>query len=141
MLYIDTSGIVKLYIKEKDSRKTINKIRENDKPIPLTPIHDLEFTNAINLKLFRKELREDEAEMLFDRFSEHEKKGVFHRPQINWPDAMTHAVTLSKRYTPALGSRSLDLMHVALALTIGADRFLTFDRKQSKLASAAGLKT
>ena len=33
-----------------------------------------------------------------------------------------------------------DLLHVALALTLGATEFLTFDARQATLAKAAGLK-
>jgi hypothetical protein len=34
----------------------------------------------------------------------------------------------------------LDILHVALALSIVADRFLTFDDRQTKLAALVGLK-
>jgi hypothetical protein len=32
------------------------------------------------------------------------------------------------------------MIHVASALAMGADRFFTFDAKQSQLASAAGMQ-
>jgi hypothetical protein len=36
--------------------------------------------------------------------------------------------------------RSLDILHVAIALELGATLFLTFDHAQKRLAQAAGLK-
>jgi hypothetical protein len=36
--------------------------------------------------------------------------------------------------------RSFDLLHVGLAVTLGATDFLTFDARQATLAKAAGLK-
>ncbi len=51
------------------------------------------------------------------------------------------AAELSERYTPKLGTRSLDVLHVACALELGLGRFLTFDVRQQQLAMAAGLKT
>jgi predicted nucleic acid-binding protein len=36
--------------------------------------------------------------------------------------------------------RSLDLLHVALALELGTSEFLTFDDRQRQAASAEGFK-
>ena len=140
MVYVDTSVIVTLYVKEEYSRKAADWIRNNDESIPLTPFHELEFSNAVNLKLFRKELTETEAELIFSRLIEHQQRGVFYQPLINWPEIMPRSIALSKRNTPVLGSRSLDIVHVALALSIRANRFLTFDERQSRLAAAVGLQ-
>ncbi|MBW2544091.1 MAG: type II toxin-antitoxin system VapC family toxin [Deltaproteobacteria bacterium] len=140
MLYVDTSIIVKLYVKEEHSLDASNRIIENNEAIPLTGLHDLEFTNAINLKLFRKEITEDEANCIISRFHEHESKGVYYRPQLSWAEAFRYAVDLSGNHTGNTGSRSLDILHVASALSIKADRFFTIDTRQSKLASLAGLK-
>ena len=140
MLYVDTSIIVKLYVKEKYSLDASNRIIENNEAIPLTGLHDLEFTNAINLKLFRKEITEDEAGCIISKFHEHESKGVYYRPQLSWAETFRYAVDLSGSHTGNTGSRSLDILHVASALSIKADRFFTIDARQSKLASLAGLK-
>ena len=140
MLYVDTSIIVKLYIKEECSLDASNRIIENNEAIPLTGFHDLEFTNAINLKHFRGEITEDEAGYIMSKFYEHESKGIYYRPQLSWAETFRYASNLSGNHTKNTGSRSLDILHVALALSIKADKFLTFDTRQSKLASLAGLK-
>ena len=140
MLYIDTSIIVKLYFKEEHSLKVSNWIKTNNEAIPLTSLHELEFTNAVHLKRFRDEITEDEIGLIFSRFADHNKKGVFYRPPIDWPDIYQYALDLSKRHTGKIGSSSLDILHVASALSIKADRFLTLDVRQVKLASLAGLK-
>ena len=36
-------------------------------------------------------------------------------------------------------SGTLDILHIAAALILRADTFLTFDKRQAKLAAAAGL--
>jgi len=54
-------------------------------------------------------------------------------------DVHSRAEELSKRQTAAGGHRSLDVLHVATALHLEAEEFLTFDANQRKLASAAGL--
>jgi len=58
----------------------------------------------------------------------------------DWPDVHRLAETISKRHTIAGGHRSLDILHVATALHLGAPEFLTFDASQRKLATAEKLK-
>ena len=140
MLYVDTSVIVKLYIKEEHSLDVSNWLKENNEAIPLTIFHELEFSNAINLKEFRTEITTDEIRHIMARFAGHESKGVYYRPQISWTDTFRYAVDLSKKHTSKTGSRTLDILHVASALSIKADRFLTFDERQSKLASLSGIR-
>jgi predicted nucleic acid-binding protein len=57
----------------------------------------------------------------------------------DWPDVHRLAETLSKRHTIAGGHRSLDVLHVATAVHLGAGEFLTFDSNQRKLALAEKL--
>ena len=58
----------------------------------------------------------------------------------DWPDVHRLAETISKRHTMTGGHRSLDVLHVATALHLGAREFLTFDTSQRKLAAAEKLK-
>ncbi|MDY6973354.1 MAG: type II toxin-antitoxin system VapC family toxin [Thermodesulfobacteriota bacterium] len=140
MLYVDTSVIVKLYFKEEYSLSVSNWLKENNEAIPFTTFHELEFNNAVNLKEFRAEITADEIRLIMARFAEHEGKGVFYRPQISWNDTFRYAVDLSNKHTNKTGSRALDILHVASALSIRADRFLTFDERQSTLAALSGMR-
>jgi predicted nucleic acid-binding protein len=47
---------------------------------------------------------------------------------------------LSQTYSPTLGTRTLDVLHVACALELRMRHFLTFDHKQKQLAEAVGLR-
>jgi predicted nucleic acid-binding protein len=100
----------------------------------------LEFINAINLKQFRTEITPAEISFIMSRFEEHETDGIYYRPQLDWSAIFSHAVDLSKKHSADIGSRSLDILHVASALSIKADRFLTLDDRQTRLADLAGLK-
>ena len=139
MLYVDTSVIVKLYVNEPFSQDVSTWIRSNNEAIPLTLFHDLEFNNAIQLKRFRSEISPEQAILIDSKREEHEKKGVYYRPPMNWADAFQCAIDLSRKHTVAIGSRSLDIIHISSALTMKADRFLTFDERQMQLADLAGL--
>jgi predicted nucleic acid-binding protein len=139
MLYVDTSVIVKLYVKEKHSLDASNWLKENNEAIPLTVFHELEFNNAINLKEFRGEITRDKTRLITARFADHESKGIYYRPQISWTDTFKYAVDLSRKHSRKTGSRALDILHVASALSMKADRFLTLDERQSRLVSLAGI--
>ena len=140
MVYVDTSVIVKLYIKEELSREASNWIKNNNEAVPLTRFHELEFTNAVQLKRFRSEATEDEAIVITTRLKEHENKGVFYHPQLDWSEIFNYAIDLSEKHTALTGARSLDILHIAAALSIKADKFLTADGRQSEVAKLAGLK-
>lgn len=70
----------------------------------------------------------------------HIEQGVFRTVEMPATVYET-AHTLSRRHTAKLGARTLDILHVAMALELGAPAFYTFDRRQSRLAQAEGLVT
>ncbi len=49
-------------------------------------------------------------------------------------------IQLTQQYATRVGLRTLDTLHIASALELGAERFWTFDERQAKLARAVGLK-
>lgn len=139
MIYIDTSVIVKLYFREARSKATGDWLKQNNEAIPITFLHELELTNAVQLKRFRNEIRDDIASRVMARFNNHEHIGIYFRPTVAWPSVLHAAITLSKTHSADIGSRSLDILHVATAMTMGATRFITFDHRQSTLATREGL--
>ena len=57
-----------------------------------------------------------------------------------WRRALDTAADLSRRHTPLLGTRSLDVLHVASALTLGMTGLVTYDDRQAKLVRAVKLR-
>ena len=139
MLYLDTSAIVKLYVKEKYSRDLARWLTRNNEAIPLTNFHELEFTNAVNLKRYRGEISNEDAQHIILRFNTHTGKGIFYSHSLDWVEVFKLAIELSDKFTPVIGSRSLDIMHVASALSLEPSNFITFDERQEKIASQSGL--
>jgi predicted nucleic acid-binding protein len=70
----------------------------------------------------------------------HVQSGRYTLPVVPWQVVFQRAHHLSRKHARKLLVRSLDLLHVALALEIGATVFLTFDDRQRQTASAEGLK-
>lgn len=62
------------------------------------------------------------------------------RRRSSGPGWSVPTLRLSALHTEELGVRSVDILHVAAALVLGLEVFLTFDTRQRALARLAGLK-
>jgi predicted nucleic acid-binding protein len=137
-VYADTSFLVSLYVLDTNSALAAARMRRVALPILNTPFGELELTNAISLRVFRRELNLAEARAAYTLFQRDVEGGVVQIRSI--PNAaFERAKQIARRGTPRLGTRSLDVLHVALALLCKAQAFYTFDERQAKLAAAEGL--
>ena len=107
-------------------------------PILITAFGEVELCNALQLRVFRQTLSQQEAQVANLIFERDILQGAFALQPFS-PPVLELAKRLARKHTATLGIRSLDLMHIASALTIGATAFLSFDNNQRKLAHAAGL--
>jgi hypothetical protein len=99
-----------------------------------------EVVNAICRSAFLGQIDEKGlAEALAD-FSADFDAGHLRQADILWRSALNRSAELSREHTPKLGTRSLDVLHVACALELKVRYFLTFDVRQQELATAAGLR-
>ena len=67
--------------------------------------------------------------------------GVLQTADPSQSNVLLETERLSVCYSERLGTRSLDILHVAMAIVLGSKRFFSFDQRQLKLAKAAGLET
>jgi hypothetical protein len=67
-------------------------------------------------------------------------EGRLQQADILWRSALNRAGELSRKFTPKLGARSIDVLHIACAMELKLRRFLTFDERQQQLAPLVGLK-
>jgi predicted nucleic acid-binding protein len=138
MLYLDTSALLKLYIREQGSEAVQAHIVSQDLPLPIWEIQEAELVNALRLKAFWKEITPAQAETQIDLFQTRRKKGFYTFPEIDRTALMKRFLSLSAE-TPRLDCRTMDIFHVACALEISATLFLSFDQRQNALATHAGL--
>ena len=104
----------------------------------VTSLGVLEQLNAIQLRLFRKEVRLSEARAANAAFRVDMNNGVFAIRAMT-EEVFIQARRLALRWTARLGTRSLDIIHVAAAIALRADALQTFDDRQKRLARAAGV--
>lgn len=109
-------------------------------PVWISQLGELEVRNTFQLAVFRGEI--DTASALHKKqlFAEDLAKGIFLIHAIPATHLYPKAIELAERHSATLGTRSLDLMHVAAALILKADLFLSFDERQRKAAKLEGLR-
>jgi uncharacterized protein len=138
--YLDTSSLVALYYPEAKTGRLETHLRRRPSPLPLTWLHDLEFTNSLQLKVFRGEGTEAAVAATLAAIRADVEAGVFFRAQVAWAQVFEGALGLSAAYSRRLGTRTLDLLHVATACLLEAKEFITSDQRQTELAEREGLK-
>jgi predicted nucleic acid-binding protein len=138
--YADTSFLAAVYSPEPGSMKALHLMQRLRDPLPFTPFHRHELRNGIRLRVFRKEITLEQRMEAFREIDSDLADHVLAHTPIPWTETFRQAETLAAAHTEALGVRSFDLLHVGLALALGATEFLTFDARQATLAKAAGLK-
>ncbi len=137
MTYLDTGCFVKLYYPEPDSAKVIALIQ--GKALCHTPLHELEFMNALQLKVFLKNATAAQVTAARALVESDLKSGVLVSPSGEWKDIFAEAVKLAEHHTGTIGCRSLDILHCAAAKVLVASEFISTDARQKKLAVAMGL--
>ena len=136
--YADTGFLISLYGEDDNSAAATALVKA--KPVfILTPLGEAEFTNAVELRVFRKQWTRPEARAVRDQFLRHQGAGIFQMEPLG-PEIWQSALTLSRRHSAKLGVRTLDVLHVAAVLALKPDAFYTFDERQRKLASAERLR-
>jgi predicted nucleic acid-binding protein len=147
--YADSSFIVRLVIGEVDSPQVVAEYRRLRSPkLFFVALHALEVRNAILQRVFhqrrsvssgeRKHVaRERDAALA--RLDQLVARRALLDVTLDMDAALTRAASLSTAHTERLGARAIDLLHVASALTLECDLFLTTDTRQACLARAEGM--
>jgi predicted nucleic acid-binding protein len=136
--YLDPSFIVSLYSPDANSEPAARTMRTPAECF-LIVFGELEVINAMGLRVFRKEISALQAQSSLVEFEKDLREGVFHLRGLS-ASLFDRARQLSQQTTAKLGIRTADLLHVAAALELEADRLYTFDLHQRKLAQFLRLK-
>ena len=139
MTYADTSFLVSLYLCDANTERAVKLAESMDASYPMTPFLRLELRNAVRLAAFRKMIAPRQAAAILGDIDDDRRGGFLADTAVAWTELLDQAEALSSRHTVKTGVRALDIVHVATAVTLRADRFLTFDTRQGKLAGQAGL--
>lgn len=112
----------------------------HDLQVWITPLHRAEYAHVIAQQIFERRISAIEASRADEGFEEDRRAGLWLEAPI--PEAAFDlAIELTRRHVMRLGCRTLDTLHVACALELGAKKFWTFDQRQERLAKAVGISS
>jgi predicted nucleic acid-binding protein len=139
-VYADASALLKLYLHEPESRAMSAWCARMQGPLAVTLFGRVEIVNGIGLALARKLVPESVHRAALAALDDDFARGRLISADVSWRSALRLAEELSRDRTPVLACRTLDILHVASALTLKCRYFVTFDSRQRKLAEMAGLR-
>ncbi len=148
-VYADTSFLVKLLTHESGTEAAVAEYRRLGRP-PLffLPLHGLEVTNAIRQRAFHRRHTDSaierssirrEREAALALLEKYFSRRAFIDATVDMEVVIARARQLSEKHTERIGCRGFDLLHVAAAVELGCNTFLTTDRVQGKAVEAEGL--
>jgi predicted nucleic acid-binding protein len=138
-IYVDTSFVISLYSPDANSIAAAQIIQASKSIHLVSTFTELEGVNALELRVFRKEISPAQAKSSLRDFEKDLSQGVFQLIRLP-EDAFQRAQQISRRMTARLRTRTADLLHVAAALELKVDYFYSFDRQQRKFAQTLQLK-
>ena len=142
----DTSFLCAIYRQQDNSAAAAVLFQALREPLPVSALLLYEFRQSTRLQMWlhgqnpRKGFPQPEGQQALADLEADLTSGVVTVFPVDWTEVHRVAERLSAAHTPAEGHRALDVLHVATALVLKAEVFLTFDANQRKLATAEGLK-
>ncbi len=144
--YPDTSVLCASYREQENSTRADTWLRELPGPLPVSSLLLLEFRQSIRfqMRLFGKDrskgFSKTEGTAMLRAIQSDLSAGVLEMVAPDWADVHRIAEELSGKHTESGGHRFADILHVATALHLGVETFLTFDANQKRLAEAEGMR-
>ncbi len=136
--YLDTSVMLSLHLRDVHFAAAAALMR-SARGVVWTPWQKLEFGNAIRALVARGLLTLADVRGVENSMRASVSAGDIVPCPLPAYRLWQEAEKLSRAHTPAIGVRTLDLLHVAAASSVRATHFYTFDQRQHTLARAAGL--
>ena len=145
-VYPDSSFLCSIYRQQTHTDEALAYRRTLEEPLPYTSLLEFEFLQALRLQVFlhasdtKKGFTQPEADQTAALWQGDIAAGLVLQVSYDAEAVNKLARVYSDLHTVRGGHRSLDLLHVATAVHLGARKFLTFDARQRALATNVGLK-
>ena len=145
-IYPDTSFLCSLYRKQVSSTLAVEYQSQLATPLPVSSLLLLEFRQSIrfHIRLFGKDRTKGfpkaEGMAMLRAIQSDLTNNVLQMVAPDWADVHRIAEELSAKHTEPGGHRLVDILHIATALHLGSETFLTFDSNQKLLAESEGME-
>jgi predicted nucleic acid-binding protein len=137
--YADSSFLVSLYRKDQNQPAANRFMANRSVTVGFSPLNRIELRNALRNLAARGEITEQERRGAFRQMDDDLDSGLLMHIAVNWTETLRRADELREHHATREGQRTIDLLHVAIALEAPVTTFLSFDRRQRRMAAAAGL--
>jgi predicted nucleic acid-binding protein len=144
--YPDASFLCSLYRLQRNSYEAVTYHKSMPSRLCVSSLLLLEFRQSIRfqMRLFALDrstgFAKTEGVAMLRALQSDLSQGVFEMTAPDWADVHRIADMLSEKHTEENGHRMTDILHVATAIHLGSEVFLTFDANQKRLAEASGMK-
>jgi predicted nucleic acid-binding protein len=103
-----------------------------------TSWHRVEVFNSFRQTEYAGLIGRGEARSMIRLLEQEVRLGYWPQVEFDWTETVRAACELSAEHSLDLTVRGMDLFHVAVAIEIAADAFLSFDEEQNAFARAVG---
>lgn len=144
-IYPDTSFLCALFRQQGRTADAIGFMESISGFLPVSWLVQWEFRHSARFQawLFSNDrstgFSPSEAAEMLKTYQDYLARGFLKLVPIDQQDVHLIAERLSDRYATAAGARAMDTLHLATAIHLGAENFLTFDRRQREVAENEGL--
>jgi predicted nucleic acid-binding protein len=138
--YADSSFLVSCYVLDANTPRAKAWLSRSGVPLAFTPLHALKVRNAFKLGVFRGLFAAADAAAAWRNVESDLRSGRLAKTAVKWPVVFRIAARLAEGHSMTIGTRSLDVLHIAAAKAVRTVDFLSFDTCQRALASAVGLR-
>jgi len=136
----DASFLVSLYGGDWNTPAARAWMAASAEPVLLTGALRFESENALRLACFRSRITAAELAKALADIADDLDQGILVEAalaaEMHWEECRR----ISAAQTLSTGARAYDITHVAAAVLLGAEVFLSFDERQRQLAVQMGLK-
>ncbi len=136
-IYIDSSALAKLYVPEPESDE-LDAFLEGRQDLLISELCITEVTSAASRRRRQRNLNNEQIQEIEKALLSDAQSGSFRRLDLS-PAIHRDAerMLLAAEKTPL---RTLDALHIALALSGGATSLITFDDRMAEAAVLQGLR-
>lgn len=141
----DTSFLCSRYREQIFSPRVDSWMKRQNGPLPVSTLLLLEFRQSTRLQVRlhhhdrTKGYGQAQASAMLRDLQSDLAARILEVVPVDWPDVHQIAERLSATHTTDAGHRLADILHVATAIHLGMEGFLTFDDRQRALAESEGL--
>jgi len=121
--YADSSFLLSLLRVDSNNEAAMRYMAQRGETLAFNPLHRVELRNALRNAQAFGQITEAERRLAFRQIEQDLQAGLLIYTRVNWSAVFRLADELSDKHSGIEGQRTIDLLHVALALECGVKIF------------------